>query len=748
MGMNSMKSQKDSLSKEALLKLIRSNPFWGAVDDSIVQELLPSMEYVLLQQGETLIRQGDASEAMYVVVKGELQAISILPDDTEIPLGKIGPGEPLGEIQILAGGRHTASVRALSDAELIRLSKSALENLLHKSPDLVSVLADISRRRLLHNQLAHILPTLFGPLDDIMLQDIEDQVEWLHVSSGEILFREGEPGDALYIVLCGRLRVVAKGDGTLEKVLGEVGMGESVGEMALFTDEPRSATVYAIRDSELVKISQPVFEQITMHYPQLTMSITKILIGRLRKNINRSCPMNTGTNIALIPISPNVPLEDFSSRFVSCLSSLGPTLHLSRKRIDDLLHTPGLASSPEDGPGTIRLLAWLNEQETKYPFILFEADATATPWTRRCLRQADHILLVAHASDGPDSGRVDPSLLHSQKGSHHARRSLILIHQNGNSLPTGTRKWLDQWKVEDHHHVRWDRDKDFMRAARFIAGCTTSLVLSGGGARGLAHIGVIKALREAGIEIDMVGGTSMGAVIASIYAMDLDNEALYHKALDSFVHRKPFKDYTLPFISLVRCRELDSIIHDGLGDIHIEDLWINYFCVSSNLSTAELGIHRKNLLWKAIRASVSIPGIAVPVIEGGNLLVDGGVLNNLPIDIMRGLCKGKLIAADVSEEEDLTVTYKEIPSPWRIFLSRLLPFIPSMNIPNIFDVLMRTAVLSSVHRRNQVAMDADLYLRLPVHKYKLLEFDAIDDLIEIGYRYTKEKLKGWQTSLA
>jgi len=743
-----MKSRKDGLSKEALLDLIRSNPFWRTIDDSIVQELLPGMEYVLLQQGEPLIHQGDASEAMYVVVKGDLQAINVQSDNTEIPLGKIGPGEPIGEIQILAGGKNTASVRALSNSELIKLSKTALEKLLLKSPDLVYVLADISRRRLLHNQLAHILPKLFGSLDDTMLQDIEDQVEWLHVSSGEILFREGESGDALYILLCGRLRVVARGDGTIEKVLGEVGMGESVGEMALFTDEPRSATVYAIRDSELVKISQPVFEKITRHYPQLNISITKILIGRLRKNIDRSCPMNTGTNIALIPISPNVHLEDFSNRFVTCLSSLGPTLHLSRKRIDDLLHTPGIASSPEDGPGTIRLLTWLNEQETKYPFILFEADATVTPWTRRCLRQADHVLLVADASEGRDSTKVDPLLFHSQKGSHSARKSLILIHQDGKTFPMGTRKWLDQWKVEDHHHIRWDRDKDFMRAARFIAGCTTSLVLSGGGARGLAHIGVIKALREAGIEIDMIGGTSMGAVIASIFAMDLDNAALYQKALDSFVHRKPFKDYTLPFISLVRCRELDSIIHDGLGDIHIEDLWINYFCVSSNLSTAELGIHRKNLLWKAIRASVSIPGIAVPVIEEGHLLVDGGVLNNLPIDIMRGFCNGKLIAVDVTEEEDLTVTHKEIPSPWRIFMSRLLPFIPTINIPNIFDVLMRTAVLSSVHRRNQVAMDADLYLRLPVHKYKLLEFNAIDDLIEIGYRYTKEKLKDWQTSLA
>ncbi|HVN72278.1 MAG TPA: cyclic nucleotide-binding and patatin-like phospholipase domain-containing protein [Desulfomonilia bacterium] len=738
-----MKSDKDGLSKEALSELIRSNPFWAAVSDSIIEDLLPSMEYVHIKQGETLIRQGDISEAMYVVVKGNLQAVSIQPDETEIPLGKIGPGEPIGEIQILAGGKNTASVLALSDAEVVKFSKTALENLLHKSPDLVSVLADISKRRLLHNQLANILPTLFGPLDDTMLQDIEDQVEWLHVPGGETLFREGEPGDALYIVLCGRLRVVAKGDNKSEKVLGEVAMGESVGEMALFTDEPRSATVYATRDSELVKISQGVFERITRQYPQLPISITKILIGRLRKNINRSCPVNTGTNIAVVPISPSVSFEDFTHRLVSSLSSLGSTLHLSSKHIEDLLHTPGIASSPEDGPGNIRLLSWLNEQETKYPFILFEADREATPWTRRCLRQADHILLIADVSDVKDSSRVDPMLLPSQKGSHNARRSIVLIHKDGNTLPTGTRKWLDQWKVEDHHHIRWNGDEDFMRLARFMAGCTTSLVLSGGGARGLAHIGVIRALRESGIEIDMVGGASMGAVIASGYAMDLDDRSLHRKAWESFVRRKPFSDYTFPFISLVKCAELDSIIKDGYGDIQIEDLWINYFCVSSNLSTAELVIHRRDSLSKAIRASASVPGIAAPVIEGNHLLVDGGVLNNLPIDIMRGFCAGKIIAADVSEEEDLTITQKDMPSPWRMFLSRLLPFLESIRFPNIFDVLMRTAVLSSVSQRNQMVKDVDLYLRPPVHGYKLLDFNALDDLIEIGYRHTKEKLKGW-----
>lgn len=738
-----MELSNDRLTENDVLTLIKSNPFWGTLSASIIQELLPCMEYVKVDAGETLLKQDDPSQAMYVVMKGRLQAVIDQPDGHAAFVGTIGPGEPIGEIQILSGGRHTASVRALSEAELIRLSRETLEKLLRQSPEMISVLADISKRRLLHIQLGVVLSRLFGPLGEEELRTIEGRVEWLHLGSGEILFREGDPGDALCIVLCGRLRVVAGDNTTSEKVLGEVGQGECVGEMALFTDEHRSATVYAIRDSELVKISQPIFEEIIRQYPLLTIAITKMLIGRLRKNINRACPMNTGISFALIPISPNVSLVDFTQRFVSCLASLSPTLHVSRKRIDELLYTPGIALSPEDSPGAIRLLAWLNEQETKYPFILFEADREDTPWTRRCLRQADHILLVAHASDSPDSGRVDPLLCHSQRGSHHARRSLILIHQRGNSLPTGTRKWLDRWMVEDHHHLRWDRDADWMRITRILAGCTTSLVLSGGGARGLTHIGVVRALREAGIEIDMVGGTSMGAVIASSVAMDLDNAAMYHNAQEAFVNRKPFKEYTFPFLSLVKCRELDAIIGEIYGDIRIEDLWITYFCVSSNLSTAELMVHRRDALAQAIRASVAYPGITPPVIAGQHLLVDGGVLNNLPVDIMRGQCSGTMIAADVTEEVDLTVTEKNLPSPWRMFMQRLVPVRESIRFPSILDVLMRTTVLGSVNQRNQLVKDVDLYLRPPVQAYKLLDFSALDALIEIGYRYTQKRLREW-----
>jgi predicted acylesterase/phospholipase RssA/CRP-like cAMP-binding protein len=735
-----MKVSFDDFPTGSLAEFMRTRTFLGELDGPAFDGLLESVDCVRLGPGETLIRQGDVSKAVYFVIEGECEAVISGPGGGASTVGRIGPGEPVGEIQTLAGGRHTASVVSLAEAVLARVPRPVLETLLESSPALMSALAGVARRRLLHNQLSQTLPTLFGPLDEAMLQDIEGKVEWLHIQGGEVLFREDDPGDALYIVLYGRLRVVAGAGGKGERVLGEAGRGECVGEMALFTDEPRSATVYAIRDSELVRIARPVFEGIVRQYPQLTLSITRLLIGRLRANNSRSCALKAVTNVALFPVSRDVPLNECALRIASALSPFGLVLHLNSAIVDRLLHTPGAAASPEGGTGSIRLLSWLGEQEMKHAFIIFEADPGDTPWTRRCMRHADHVLMTARASAMARDGVAENQPAASGQGLVKAKRSLVMLHEDGSSMPRGTREWLERYRVEDHHHIRRDRDGDFQRLGRFIAGRTTSLVLSGGGARGLAHIGVIKALREAGTPIDMIGGASMGAVIASACAMDQDHASIYQKAVETFVRKNPFSDYTLPFISLVRCRELDSMIGERMGDVQIEDLWVNYFCVSSNLSTAELVVHRKGPLAKAVRASVSYPGITVPVVEGEHLLVDGGVLNNLPVDVMRGCCQGKIIAADVTGEEDLKVTGSAIPSPWKVFLSRVLPFTQSIRIPNIFDVLMRTVVLSSVQRRNQVIRDVDLYLRPPVHDFRLLDFKAIDRLIDIGYRHTREKL--------
>lgn len=707
--------------------------------ESLLGEIAPHAEKMNLRERDILIRQGDSSFSIYYVMNGRFHVMTEQPDGSTTVVAEIGPGEPIGEIQALTGGVHTANVQAATDSTVIKLSQRAVEIIMEKAPETVHRLLKTARMRLLRSQLAILLPSLFDSLDDEALRDIQGKVQWHHLRSGEMLFREGDPGDRLYIVILGRLRVTLE-DSKGEKIINEVARGEIIGEMALFSSEPRSATVYAVRDCDLVSISQPAFDEIIKKYPQVMRTITKVLINRLARR-NREVPSKGSvTNITVIPASYNAPVHEFSVRLSKALSLHGKVLHITGRLVCDKFGTSLLRDPVPKETLQVKLAAWLDEQETKYPFIIYEADPSLSPWTLCCLSQADQILALAQASDTPGYGPVASSVLPSVT---RATCSMVILHPESETLPSNTGEWLRSWNAVDHQHVHWDITSDIERVARYITNTSMGLVLSGGGARGFAHIGVIRALREGGIPIDMIGGTSMGAVIASAYALGWDDQKIYDETKNIFFINNPLSDYTFPIVSFFRCRNLDRVLENSYGDTCIEDLWIRYFCISTNLSIAEIEIHDRGSLWKAVRASISYPGIAVPVVKGNHLLIDGGVLNNLPIDIMKKRCRGSVIAVDVSIEEDLTVNYPEVPSPWRMLWDRISPVKKYSKFPNILDILTRTAELSCINRKQQTIVDADLYLRPPVDNFKLLDFKSFDKLVDIGYAYAKEEIKKW-----
>ncbi|MBM4297608.1 MAG: patatin-like phospholipase family protein, partial [Deltaproteobacteria bacterium] len=231
-----------------------------------------------------------------------------------------------------------------------------------------------------------------------------------------------------------------------------------------------------------------------------------------------------------------------------------------------------------------------------------------------------------------------------------------------------------------------------IQLARLITGNAIGLVLSGGGARGFAHIGVIRALGERGIPIDYIGGTSMGAVIAAQHALDWDWQTMARVNKEEWPRCEPQKNYTLPLVALNSARRMDQMLKRMFGDAEIENLRRKFFCVSTNLSSATAKIHREGKLWKAVRASVSIPGIGPPAIQNGEILVDGGLVDNLPVETMKRLCQGKIYAVDVGEQVEFTSKLKEsyTVSGWKLLWQQLNPFIEKPDIPNILNTLYRT----------------------------------------------------------
>jgi predicted acylesterase/phospholipase RssA/CRP-like cAMP-binding protein len=588
---------------------------------------------------------------------------------------------------------------------------------------------------------------LFGDLGPPALQDLASEFERVHFVHGETLIQTGDPGDCLYVVISGRLHAfIEMGDGQ-ERLVREMGPGETVGEMALISGEQRSATVRAARDTELLRLSKGGFERIVHRHPKSLMRITRVVVDRLRNPSLASRAASTLRTIGLLPAGMGAPLKAFAEKLAQALRDAGPVLHLDSQRFDHYLGEGAALDDIDIWDRTdSRIAAWLTEQEESHRYVLYQADLENTAWSRRCIRQADRILLVADAGSSPEWSAPESVLLGSSAGQVTTPAELVLLHEESGRVPTGTQGWLEGRPVVRHHHMHLHTRAHFERLVRFLTGRAVGLVLGGGGARGAAHIGVIRALSEAGIPIDMIGGTSAGGMIAAQYAMTLSHRGMRDAFRKALVESNLFRKYTLPIISLISAAPPREVAREAYQDTQIEDLWISYFCVSCDLSTGETVVHQRGPLWKAVRATTSLPGILVPVVEGRHLLVDGGIVDNLPSTIMKRLCGGPVIVVNVSPDRDVMLEQdlEEIPSTSKVLWSWLNPFKKAIRIPTIMTLMVRVAVVNSLFRKDIAKEQADFLLDVPVEEYDLLDFEALDELVDIGYRYAAEQIEVWR----
>ncbi|MBN2050696.1 MAG: cyclic nucleotide-binding domain-containing protein [Spirochaetales bacterium] len=707
------------------------------LDPETAEKTAQALEEYPLDKGAFLFHQGDLCDSAYVIASG---SVEILADGDKERIGVLQPGDPVGELHLLTGGRRTAGVRALETSLLVRLRRETFESVAAASPAVLKEMEELIRRRIRHYRVETVLPLLFGPLPEEVRDEIERVAEWIRLRRGEYLFRQGEDDQSLCVLMHGRLAAeVETPEG--RQLAGQIFAGECVGEMALFTGETRSAHVFAARDSEAILISPETFRGIISSHPELVMAMTRIIIRRLRRNLECRSQDTGVTNFAVLPLSPKADAAALARKLIMPIHPRRVLL-LSSGEVDRLVGLPGTANIPEDNPNAMRLEIWLDEQEGSYDYVMYIPDTDPTPWTWRCVRRADRLLLLGDAEGTPEESPLEKTLLQGPAG-EIPPATLVLLHPPETALPSGTGRWLACRKVEGVVHVRAGRDADYERLARLLTGQAVTLVLSGGGAKGFAHIGVLRALKEKGIPVDMIGGTSMGAVVSAGHAMGIDPRDLVTMLKGLFARHKPFKDYTLPLVSLLRGRRLERMLSEQLGDVRIEDLWTGYFCVASDLTAADAWVHTSGPLLTAVLSSISLPGVFPPVILEDRLLVDGGVVNNLPGDVMRAKCRGTLIAVDVAPTRDVEVPRGSTvyPSARQILRQKLLPRSRRAVIPTLSNILFRTTMLGSVQRINSVKDMADFYLRPPVEGFGMLEFESLEEIVEAGYRYAKDYLK-------
>jgi NTE family protein len=573
-------------------------------------------------------------------------------------------------------------------------------------------------------------------LDERTRELLAQRLTVVSLTSGEYLVRQGDVGDAMYFVVTGRLRVVLEGDDP--HIIGRIGAGAIVGELALLADEPRLASVIAARDTDLLRLSREDFEEIIGAAPDLLRAVAGIVVRRLGER-GRAAPVPDRTIAVVAAGTPEDPrlLDDFVSALRQTLLRYGATTVVR----------PGDIATADLAEMSRRLQV----DEERNAFVVLVGAGDATAWT---LRHADVVLLVANADDEPGQGAAQQHLPELRANPITAPQVyLALQHPRDRDLLHKTQGWLEASGADGVFHLRV-QSGDVDRVARHIAGRAVGLALGGGGARGFAHLGVLRALEEASVPIDVIGGTSIGALVAAFYAMGWGAEERETRAIEALVGNGALFGVTLPVLSLSSAVKVQRLLTDEryLGERNIEDLWSTFCCVSADLGRAEPVVHDRGSLALAVRASISLPGILPPVAQEDRWLIDGGVLDNLPTETIRERTNGgPLIAVDIRPQIDLSMTpaFGTSVSGWSLVGQRLSRRAEQAPLPSLVDVFMRASGLGSIRAQQESLqrVPADLLLRPPVGTHRILDFRHGPDLIRSAYEYTVDALESAPRSL-
>jgi NTE family protein len=568
-----------------------------------------------------------------------------------------------------------------------------------------------------------------------------EEVEIRKLAGGNWLIHQGDSGNSLYFLVRGRLQVWAAGDDGAPRgqLLNEIVPGDSVGELSLLTGAPRAAGIQAIRDSLLVRLDREAFDRLAQQYPVLALRLASNVATLLQTAARTRSSTRGLKTISILPLESTPRALAFCRDLAKHLDTDGGSLSLSSDNLGE--YGAPVAAVEGDRRVPEALAHWLHDREDEHRFLIFQCSAEHTSWTRYALRQSDLVVFVADADANPELRCWEPQLANGPETTI-ARRMLVML-QPGRARPIlDTRRWLADREIDFHVHVREDCAEDIGRVVRILSGRALGLVLAGGAARGFAHLGVYRAIKEMGLAVDWVGGTSLGAIMGAVLASPYTIDEAIDLAREAFVGGKPFSDFTLPLFSLIGGRRMDRLLRKHL-DLMIEDLPLPFFCVSCHLDNGAMRVHDRGYVPDALRATAAIPGIIPPAVVDSRLTVDGAVINNLPVDIMQQRPVGTIIAVDLSVDNVVRVDYSALPSAWAVLRGRYLPFARKYRVPGLSTVLLRATELGTLARVREQARRADLLLQPELRQFGLTEVKSFDRIVQAGYEHAMERVPAW-----
>jgi len=555
--------------------------------------------------------------------------------------------------------------------------------------------------------------SLFAGLAPDLATQLATRTRAHHVEAGHWLFHEGETADAMYVVRAGRLEIVDERSAT---VIRELGRGDALGELALLTDSPRSASVRAARDTDLIAIDRRDFETLLESAPALSLALNRSL-GRQLRDTRPAQPTlrPRPATVALVSAEESIPLTRLCARLALALKE-----HVSV----GILTGYEVPAPPADAEPAAAFGPLLDRAEASHDLVLLYARFASAPdgWMRFCLQQADRILVVT--SGGPVPVEV---------ATRRELRGCDLVAYD--AAPGALRGWaaaLDP--IESHVADQTQLDDDLARIARRLTGRSLGIVLSGGGARAFSHIGVLEELTAAGLTIDRVAGVSMGAVIGALFAMGLDGDEMDAICFDEWVQRRPLSDYTLPRHSLIRGERFRAMLQRTYGERLIEELPRSFVCGCTELRSGRLVLARHGPLSEAVGYSICLPVIAPPQVRGRELFVDGSLVDNLPVRAMADMGEGPIIAVDVKASFERAGPNGGAPTASRDGDRAQRP-------PSLGETLARVLLLGSENTSEAARRHADLVIKPLTIGIGLLEFHQLDAAREAGRAAARQALE-------
>lgn len=527
---------------------------------------------------------------------------------------------------------------------------------------------------------------------------------WIAVPGGRLLFEAGEPADNLYLVRAGRFGASRIEEDGPRRLLGVIRPGEPIGEMSLIAGTPHSSTVTALRDSEVLAMSRADLFAAAERDPAVMTELARLVIRRTRM-APTAAPLGRANVFGFLGLSAAVDVRALAEDVAAAIGRMGGSVEV-------------VGIEAQAAP-----TAWFTAVEAEAGIVLYAAEADEPGWRSLCARQVDRVFLVGAGGAAPAGRPGAPG------GVGDKPVDLLLLREPGAAI-VGSAGWLDAAPTARTHHLQRGHAGDAERLARVLTGRAVALVLSGGGARAYAHLGAVRALREAGTPVDRVGGVSMGSIVGASVALGRAEAEIEDRLRRAFVDSNPVDDIAFPLLAMTHGLKVRDRLQTHFGDTLIEDMPLPFFALSANLTVGQPQLHERGPLVQALRASSALPGVLPPSTEHGQVLVDGAVMRNFPADVMRTLHDGPIVGVDVTRARGLTP--EEITRPasvWRWLASggwrRGAP---------IVSVLMSAAVAPSYREHAETREAADVLIAPDVGRVAIRDWKAFEPAVEAGYR--------------